>query len=105
MIGNLISMFFNFLLNIIMTIIQIIMLPLNLLVSQAFPGFSDQFTSIHVGITQAFTYVSWALAILPPAIRTTLLFIFTVEIGALVLFRSTYLTAKAWKILQTLKFW
>ena len=49
--------------------------------------------------------LSWAVSIIPPTVRTVLLFIFTVELSILVIMRSTHLTAKVWTILQKLKFW
>lgn len=105
MIGKLISMFFNFLLTIIMTIVQLICLPLNALFNNVFPDFSDWISNINQAINSAFSGLSWALSIIPPMTREALLFIFTIELSMLAIMKSTHLTAKAWKILQKLKFW
>lgn len=105
MIGKLISAFFNFLLEIIMTIVQLICLPLNALFNGIFPDFSDKLTAIDNGLESAFSSLSWAINIIPPFVREVLLFIFTLELSLLVILKSTHLTAKAWAILQKLKFW
>lgn len=105
MIGKLISMFFNFLLTIIMTIVQLICMPLNALFNNVFPDFSEWISKINQGINIAFTGLSWALSIIPPMVREALLFIFTIELSMLAVMKSTHLTAKCWKILQKLKFW
>lgn len=105
MIGKLISAFFNFLLSIIMTIVQLICAPLNALFSTIFPDFSSWLTNINNALKIAFSSLSWAISIIPPLVREVLLLIFTIELSMLVVMKSTHLTAKAWKILQKLKFW
>lgn len=105
MIGKLISAFFNFLLTIIMSIVQLICLPLNALFNNVFPDFSDKIASIGEALTIAFENISWAISIFPPMVRETLLFIFTIELSILLIMRSSHMTSKVWSILQKLKFW
>lgn len=105
MIGKLISSFFNFLLQIIMTIVQLICLPINALFDNIFPDFSDKLSQISSALNIAFSSVSWAISIVPPMVRSTLLFIFTIELSMLVIMKSSHATSKAWSILQKLKFW
>lgn len=105
MIGKLISSFFNFLLTIIMTIVQLICMPLNALFESVFPDFSEMLTHIDNGLTSAFSSFSWAVSIIPPMVKDVLLFIFTIELSLLAITKSTHATAKAWAILQKLKFW
>lgn len=105
MIGKLITAFFNFLLSIIMTIVQLICAPLNALFSSVFPDFSSWLTNINSALSIAYESLSWAISIVPPMVREVLMLIFTIELSMLVIMRSTHLTAKAWKILQKLKFW
>lgn len=105
MIAKLITALFSFILEIVMTLVQIICLPLNLLFENVFPDFSTQLTTINSALTTAYTGLSWAISIIPPTVRTVLLFIFTVELSILVIMRSTALTSKVWKILQKIKFW
>lgn len=105
MIGKLITAFFNFLLSIIMTIVQLICAPLNALFNSVFPDFSTWLTNINNALSIAYESLSWAISIVPPMVRDVLMLIFTIELSMLVIMRSTHLTAKAWKILQKLKFW
>lgn len=105
MIGKLISTFFNFLLTIIMSIVQLICLPLNALFDGIFPDFTEKITFIHDGLESVFSPLSWAISIIPPMVRETMLFIFTIELSILVILRSSHMTSKVWSILQKLKFW
>lgn len=105
MIGKLISMFFNFLLSIIMTLVQLLCLPLNALFNNVFPDFSSWITTIQQGLTTAFTGLSWSVSLIPPMVRSALLFIFSIELVMLAIMKSTHLTSKVWKILQKIKFW
>ena len=105
MIASLITKFFNFLLSIIMSIIQLICLPLNALFEGIFPDFSDKVSFIYESLETAFSGISWAFSIIPPTFKSCLLFIFTIELALLSVMRSSHLTAKVWKLLQKLKFW
>lgn len=105
MIGKLISSFFNFLLTIIMSIIQLICLPLNLLFDNVFPDFSSKITLIRSALNSAFSNISWAISFIPPTVRETILFILLIELSLLAIMRSSKATSRVWKILQKLKFW
>lgn len=105
MIGKLITALFNFILTIVMTIIQLICTPLNALFSSVFPDFSAKLTSITSALNVAFSAISWAINIVPPFIREILSFIFLIELSLLAIMKSTHATARVWKILQKLKFW
>ena len=105
MIGRLISSFFNFLLTIIMTIIQLICLPLNALFEGVFPDFSEKLTLIDNALESAYSGLSWAVSLVPPLSKDVLLFIFTIELSMLAIMKSSHMTAKVWNILQKLKFW
>lgn len=105
MIGKLISTFFNFLLTIIMTIVQLICLPLNALFEGIFPDFSEKLTLIDNALETAYSGLSWAISLVPPLSKDALLFIFTIELSMLAIMKSSHMTAKVWSILQKLKFW
>lgn len=105
MIGKLITALFNFILKIVMSIVQLICLPLNALFSNVFPSFDNYIEIINNGLNSAFSGLSWAISIIPPMVRQVLLFIFTIELSIVLIMRSTKLTARVWNILQKLKFW
>lgn len=88
-----------------MTIVQLICMPINALFNNVFPDFSSWISKIRLGLNSAFSNLSWAVSLIPPELRGAILLIITIEASLLVIMRSTSLTAKAWKILQKLKFW
>lgn len=105
MIGKLISSFFNFLLTIIMSIVQLICLPLNALFDNLFPDFTEKLSFIGDALEVAYSGLSWAVSLIPPMARSTILFILTIELGMLAVMKSAHVTSKVWSILQKLKFW
>lgn len=105
MIGALLSGLFNLILTLLSTIVQIVLLPLNLLFSGAFPDLTDKIQEVVQGFSDAMSGMGWAISVIPPIVRTTLLFIFTIEIGLFVILKSTRMTAKLWKVIQKLKLW
>lgn len=105
MVQDIIIGFFNFILSLIMTLVQIVCFPLNLLFSNIFPNFDEYIAMIYTGLDEAFNGLSWALSLIPPSIRGVLLFICTIELSLLVVMKSAHLTTKTWKLLQKIKFW
>lgn len=97
--------FFNFIMTLVMSLVQIICYPINLLFEGLFPDFSNYIDMIDDGLEVAFDGLSWSLSFIPPSVRSVLLFIFTIELSLLAVLKSTHLTAKAYKILQKIKFW
>lgn len=105
MIRKLIMAFFNTLLTLVMTLVQLICLPLNLIFEGLFPDFSSYISKIQEALDFIFESIGWAINLIPPFARTTFLFIFTVELAMLAVMKSTHATAKAWNLLQKIKFW
>lgn len=96
---------FNIIINLIATVIQIVMTPLNLAISSVLPDLSSKILEITTGIPRLFGGVYWALGILPPAVLSTLIFIIGIEIAKHTIFLSTHTLIKVWNLLQKLKFW
>lgn len=105
MVKKIIQGFFNTMLKIIMSLVQLICLPLNQLFESVFPDFTEKTQIVNQGIDFLFGSISWGINIIPPVVRGTLLFIFTIELSMLVVMRSSHLTAKVWSLLQKIKFW
>lgn len=105
MIGKLLSGLFNLILNLVATILQIILLPLNALFDNVFPDLSSHISNVVSGFSQAMSQIGWVLSIIPQPVKTALLLIFTIEVAIIVIMKSTRLTAKLWKLLQKIKFW
>lgn len=91
--------------SVVFSIIQVICLPLNALFSSVFPSFSNLISNVNTTLRSALSGFSWAFSIIPPGVRTLVAVILPVEAALIVVLKSTYLTSKAWNILQKLKFW
>lgn len=105
MIGALLSGLFSLILTLLSTILQVLLLPLNALFNGVFPDMSTQIAQVVQGFSDAMSGLSWAVSIIPPAVKTTILFIFTIEASLFVILRSTKLTSKLWKLIQKIKVW
>lgn len=105
MISALLSGFFSLILTLLSTILQVLLLPLNALFDGIFPDLTSQITQVIQGFSDALSGLSWAISVIPPIVRTTVLFILTIEAGLFVVLRSTKLTTKLWSLLQKIKLW
>lgn len=105
MIGALLSGLFSLVLNLIATILQIVLLPVNLLFENVFPDFSTWTQAIYDGVNVITSQLGWAVSFIPPFIREILLFILTIEIALFAIMKSTRLTSKLWNLLQKVKLW
>ncbi|MBQ3275140.1 hypothetical protein IJH46_01820 [Candidatus Saccharibacteria bacterium] len=105
MIGNLISALFNFILNLIATVIQLICLPLNLLITNLLPDLSNNIQSVVTGISQLMNTLPWALSILPLTFLNTLAICWGLKLIISNISISTRSLIKVWNVLQKIKFW
>lgn len=96
---------FDIIIDLLATIIQIVVFPLNLAISTALPSFSSQLTSVTLAIGDIMTALSWPLSILPPSTIAILLFIVGCEIAKHTIYISTHTLIKVWVLVQKLKFW
>lgn len=104
-IPGLISAFFNFIMTILITVIQVITWPINQLITAAFPDFATSITNTVDSLGDMLTFIPYILSFLPPGILTLLIFMVGTEIALMYVFQSSFLVAKVWKIVQTIKFW
>ena len=96
---------FNIIINLLATVIQIAVLPINAIITSALPDLSDKITEVTNTFNSVFTSISWALSLVPPQIISTLLFILTIEIAKHTIYVSTHTLIKIWNLFQKLKFW
>jgi len=104
-IGPLIAAFFQFLMTLLMTAIQIISWPLNQLIVAAYPDVSGSISTVQDNLVNYIGFIPWALTFLPPGLPAVLLGVLAVELLMLAVFRSTYIASKLWRIVQRIKFW
>lgn len=96
---------FKVIINLMATLIQIVCLPINAIISAALPDLSTKITQITSIITGVFDNISWALGLIPGILSETLLFIILIEIAKHTIFVSTHALIKIWNIFQKIKFW
>lgn len=96
---------FNIILSLVATTIQIVVWPINQLITATLPSLSDKITQASTSIGSVFNSIAWAIGLVPPQIITVLLFIVTVEIAKHTIYISTHALIKAWEVLQKIKFW
>ena len=96
---------FRFLLNLLATVIQIVVWPINAIIEATMPDLSNQIAQVTNGISSLFEGIGWALGFLPPGVLAVLLFMITVEIAKHTIFISTHTLIKVWNVLQKIKFW
>lgn len=97
---------FNVLFSVIKTILNIGLAPINLLVVNLFPDFSNLISTFNNGVQ---TYIGSAIgyfsSMLPPNTRNILLLYLTFLISYYTIVYSAHAIIKIFKIIQRIKFW
>lgn len=96
---------FSIIINLVGSLVQLICLPINAVITAALPDLSNKILQVNGVITNVFDNISWALGLIPPAITEVILFILTVEIAKHTIYISTHTLLKIWNIVQKIKFW
>lgn len=96
---------FRFLLNLLATLIQIVVTPINLLFTTLLPDLSAKISQVNNGIASLFAGIGWALGLLPPGVLPVLIFIITIEIAKHTIWANSHMIIKVWQVLQKIKFW
>lgn len=96
---------FKIIIDLLATLIQIVVWPVNIVISNTLPDLSDKILSVTNTLNSVFDSITWGLGILPNILVETLLFILLVEIAKHTIYVSTHTLIKVWNILQKIKFW
>lgn len=102
----LIKALLNGILNVITSLLNIFLLPINVLIENIFPDMSsaistfNNFINNYVGGT-----LSYFFSILPPIFRGLLVLWFTFVISYYSVYYSYLAIIKIWNIIQKIKFW
>ena len=99
------KIFFNIMLDLLATLVQVVVFPINAVISSTLPDISSRISSVINGFTTITNTLGWAIGLIPTPILTTLSFILIVEIAKFTIFRSTHLVIKVWNLFQKIKFW
>lgn len=100
-----IQAFLSTFINILASLIQIILSPINLVITNALPNLSDKILIITNTFASVFDSLSWGLGLLPNSVIITLIFILTCEIGKHAIYLSTHTIIRLWNLIQVLKVW
>jgi hypothetical protein len=96
---------FNIIINMIASVIQIIVWPINQIIVNVMPDVSDKILVVTNTLNTVFDAITWGLGLLPSFLVETLLFIVTIEIAKHTIFTSTHMLIKVWNVFQKIKFW
>lgn len=96
---------FNIIFNLLATIIQIVMYPINLIIDNALPDLSDKISYLSSNFPTIFNNISWFINILPSYTRSILLFAINIMIVKYTIYIGTRAVIKVWNLFQKLKFW
>ena len=99
------QLLFKIILNLVATLLQIILAPLNLLIVGALPDISAKITEVTSAITSMVGNITWALSIIPAPVVSALAFILTLEIAKHSIYVLTHMLLKVWEVIQKIKFW
>lgn len=100
-----IQLILDIFLTLVSTLVQIISYPINVLLTEFFPSFTNTIASVNSTLNTIFNTITWAIGIVPSAIIDVLLFIIVVEIAKHTIFLSTHILLRLWNIFQKVKFW
>lgn len=96
---------FEIIINMLATLIQIVVWPINLIIENALPDLTSKISEVSTTLSTVFDGIGWALGLVPSPILVTLSFIIGVEIAKHTVFTSTHVLIKVWNIFQKIKFW
>lgn len=96
---------FDIIINMLATLVQIIVWPINQIITAALPDLSAQILNVTNTLNSVFDSITWALGLVPTPVIVVLLFIVGVEIAKHTIFVSTHNLVKIWNLFQKLKFW
>lgn len=96
---------FKLIMNLAGTIVQLVLLPINLIFTNALPEVSEQISQVNNGIAEVFRGTAWGLDIIPRPVIIALLFIITCEIAKVTIYIGAHSLVRVWHVLQKVKFW
>ena len=96
---------FNIIFDLLATIVQIVMLPINTIVDNALPDLADKINYLTSNFPTLFQNINWFINILPTYTRSILLFAIEVMIAKYTIYMGSRLIVKVWNLFQKLKFW
>ena len=103
---NLVSVLLQGILNIITSVLDVLLYPINLLFANIFPDMTDAlfiftgFLNNYVG-----SNLAWFFSLLPPNFRSLLILWFTFVIAYYSIYYTYRISIRVFSLIQKLKFW
>lgn len=104
-LSNLGQYLFTFIINILISLVKVICVPLNLLFTTLMPNVSDKVIELTNQINDLFVGVFWGLGALPNTLIVTLLFILSIEVSRFTIYVSTLSIQWVFRLVKNIKFW
>ena len=95
----------NFIVNLLTSIIQVIVWPINQIIVNTLPDLSDKIVFVTDNISDVFSSMSWGLGLIPTSVVATILFILSVEVAKYTIYISTHIVSMCFSIFKRIKFW
>lgn len=97
--------FLNVIIGLLSTIVQLVCLPINLVMTSTMPDLSEKIQFVTSNIPKYFSGIGYGLSWLPSPIVGILMFIISIEIAKYTIYLSVHGIIKIWNLFQKLKFW
>lgn len=95
----------NVIMNLLASVLQLVTYPLGQLINAALPDLANKINETTSIIINFISGLGWAVDILPPSVKTFLIFILGLEIARHTIFKSTHALIKLYNLFQKIKFW
>lgn len=96
---------FNVIFNLVASIVQIIMIPVNAIISGALPDLTSKLSFITDNVGTIYNSIEWFFNILPPVTKSIIIFSIELLIAKYTIYIGTHAVIKIWNLIQKLKFW
>lgn len=96
---------FKIIIGLLSTLVQVVVLPINLVMTSTMPDLSEKIQLVASNIPNYFDGLDYALSWLPSVLVGILIFIIAIEITKYTIYMSVHGIIKVWNLFQKLKFW
>lgn len=96
---------FKIIIGLLSTLVQIVCLPINSVITSTMPNLSENITFVATHIPDYFSSIGYTLSWIPTIFVNILIFIVSIEIAKYSIYFGTHGVIKVWNLFQKLKFW
>lgn len=104
-LSNLGQYLFTFIINILISLVKVICVPLNALITTLMPNVSEKVVELSNSISELFVGLSWGLGAIPNTLLVTLLFILSIEVARFTIYVSYISISWVFRLIKNIKFW